>query len=693
MKNSILNRCVRAVRCKRAARTVISCNAVVSEEEPRQNGKNGKRTEEKMATDYGFVRVAAVTPDMRVADVKYNAGRIAEKLEECAKRGVQIAVFPELALSGYTCSDLFLQPLLPAACLQALQTIAEGAKESGVLAFIGLPLVFAGKLYNVAAAVCGGKILAFVPKRHLPNYGEFYEQRQFTAWRESDGQDRECFVTVGAERVPFGGNILLCAENIPDLAVGCEICEDLWSTVPPSCALARQGATVVVNLSASNEVIGKKEYRTMLVQSQSGRCICGYVYASSGIGESTTDAVFGGHCLIAENGTLLAENRLFEKETLLLSEIDVQKLACERRKTTTFETESSVRRVSFSVRPCSMPLNRRFSRTPFVPSDGKELKERADLILAMQANALAKRLRHTGAKCAVVGISGGLDSTLALLVTARAFDIVGRPRKEIVAVTMPGFGTTSRTHDNALRLIDCVGATSREIDITKSVLCHFEDIGQDREKTDVTYENAQARMRTLILMDVANKEGGLVIGTGDLSELALGWCTYNGDHMSMYAVNSSVPKTLVKYLVKAVGTETGGELQTVLEDVLNTEISPELLPPDKSGKIAQKTEDLIGPYELHDFFLYHVVRWGFSPKKVFFLARTSFAGAYDEKTVLKWLKNFYRRFFSQQFKRSCMPDGVKIGSVTLSPRADWRMPSDAQATLWLSELENITLSD
>ena len=641
-----------------------------------------------MSTDYGFVRVAAVTPAMRVADVAYNAARIKEKISECARKGVQIAVFPELALSGYTCSDLFLQPLLLSACLSALQEIAEAEKASGVLAFIGLPLAFGGKLYNVAAAVCGGEILAFIPKANLPDYAEFYERRHFSALPA--GEKAEYFVEVGGKKIPFGGDILLQDANVPDLMVGCEICEDLWGAQPPSSALARQGATLIVNLSASDESIGKREYRSLLVRSQSGRCLCGYVYASAGVGESTTDAVFGGHCMTAENGSLLAEKLPLAREDVLISEIDVQALAYERRRTTTFAPLPAARRILFSVPPCSLPLIRHFPRLPFVPSDERELKERTELILSMQAHALAQRLRHTGAKCAVVGISGGLDSTLALLVCARAFDILKKPRKEIVAITMPGFGTTGRTHDNALRLICCVGATAREIGIGKSVLSHFEDIGQDPAKTDVTYENAQARMRTLILMDVANKEGGLVVGTGDLSELALGWCTYNGDHMSMYAVNSSVPKTLVRYLVSSVAQAEGGEMQAVLDDILHTEISPELLPPDRLGKIAQKTEDLIGPYELHDFFLYYIVRRGFSPEKVFYLAKTSFAGTYDGKTVLKWLKNFYRRFFSQQFKRSCMPDGVKIGSVTLSPRADWRMPSDAQAALWLDALEDIS---
>lgn len=634
---------------------------------------------------YGFVRVAAVTPSVRVADVEYNSERIAEKIGECAQKGVQIAVFPELSLSGYTCSDLFLQSVLLDACRRELQKLIMKTAACKTLCFVGLPLESDNKLYNVAAVFCAGKLLAFVPKKNIPNYGEFYEGRHFSSL--CDGEERAVFWQ--GQKVPLSNRILFRAAEYPALTIGCELCEDLWTATPPSSALVQAGATVIVNLSASNEIVGKKEYRSLLVRSQSGRGICGYVYADCGISESTTDTVFSGHNLIAENGSLLAESALFAGENVLISEIDVEKLSNERRKVNTF----SVRAEGYEILPFSVgdwtgELNRKFSSTPFIPQDESELADRSELIVAMQANALAKRLRHTGAKCAVVGISGGLDSTLALLVTARAFDLIGLDRQKIIAITMPGFGTTGRTHDNALLLIREIGATEREISVTKSVLQHFEDIGHDRTNYDVTYENAQARMRTLILMDVANKEGGLVVGTGDLSEGALGWCTYNGDHMSMYAVNSSVPKTLVKYLVSAVGKLHGGVLQTVLEDILATEISPELLPPDAQGNISQKTEDLVGPYELHDFYLYYAIRWGYSPKKICYLAQCAFDGKYSRETLVFWLKKFYSRFFSQQFKRSCMPDGVKVGSVSLSPRGDWRMPSDAQAALWLKEVES-----
>lgn len=634
--------------------------------------------------NYGFVRVAAVTPRMKVADVDYNVTQIIEKIKECDKKGVQVAVFPELALSGYTCADLFLQPLLLSACLDGLKRIIGECKNISTLCFVGMPLAYKGKLYNVAAVFSKGRLLAFVPKRHLPNYAEFYEQRHFSVL---DEVEEENYVLFDGEYYPISDRILFRCDNFTDLVVGCELCEDLWVPQSPSVKSAQAGATIVVNLSASNEVIGKKEYRTTLVKAQSGKCLCGYVYASCGVGESTTDTVFSGHNLIAENGSILAESKLFEPENITVSEIDVEKISAERRKTSTFTSVKGFKEIGFSAKEYKGELVRTFSRTPFVPAGDAELKERAGLILSMQAHALAKRLKHTNAKTAVIGISGGLDSTLALLVTARAFDIAGKDRKEIIGITMPGFGTTRKTYRNALKMLSCVGATAREVNISQSVLQHFKDIGHDPEKTDVTYENAQARMRTLILMDTANKEGGLVIGTGDLSEFALGWCTYNGDHMSMYAVNSSVPKTLVKYLVAAVGNEEGGELKEVLDSVLNTEISPELLPPDKNGKISQKTEDLIGPYELHDFYLYYAIRWGYQPKKVLYIARQTFAGKYEDETLIKWLKNFYRRFFGQQFKRSCIPDGVKIGSVTLSPRADWRMPSDAQANLWLKEME------
>lgn len=634
---------------------------------------------------YGFVRVAAVTPSMRVADVEYNTEKIAEKIEECAKKGVQIAVFPELSLSGYTCADLFLQPVLLTACRRALQDLIEKTAEYRMLCFVGLPIEADGKLFNAAAVFCAGRLLAFVPKKNIPDYGEFFEGRYFSALQE--GESKQIAWKDGF--VPFGNRILFQSTELPELTVGCELCEDLWTVNPPSSALATAGATLIVNLSASDETIGKKEYRSLLVRAQSGRGICGYVYASCGKDESTTDVLFAGHSLIAEGGSLLAESELFLSENILISEIDVQKLSFERRKVNTFSVRNEgYTTLSFSVSDWTGALTRTFSQMPFVPSDGAELAQRSELIVSMQANALAKRLRHTRAKCAVVGISGGLDSTLALLVCARAFDLIGLNRKGIVAITMPGFGTTGRTHTNALKLIEEIGATAREISVVKSVLQHFEDIGHDREKYDVTYENAQARMRTMILMDVANKEGGLVVGTGDLSEAALGWCTYNGDHMSMYSVNASVPKTLVKYLVASIGQKAGGELQIVLDDILATEISPELLPPDAQGNISQKTEDLVGPYELHDFYLYYALRWGYSPKKICYLAQRAFAGRYDRETIRFWLKKFYSRFFSQQFKRSCMPDGVKVGSVGLSPRGDWRMPSDGTAALWLREIDD-----
>lgn len=638
--------------------------------------------------NYGFVRTAAVTPKMRVADVEYNVQQIIQKIDECAARGVQLAVFPELCISGYTCADLFFQSTLVNACLNGLKEIAVATKDRKILSFVGLPLEYNGKLYNVAAAVSGGKVLAFIPKQNLPNYGEFSEVRYF-ARPTADGVVEVAFDGQTAQQVYFGSHVILQAENFPEFSVGCEICEDMWSLHAPSAHLAQAGANIIVNLSASDEIVGKSNSRILLVNATSSRCVCGYVYATSGIGESTTDALFSGHNLISERGKLLAESPLFEEENLLISEIDVQKLANERKKINTFPpADGSFQTVYFQTQPFADGLIRQFSQTPFIPADKAERKARAELIISIQANALARRLAHIGSKTAVLGISGGLDSTLALLIVARAFDILKKDRKDIIAITMPGFGTTNKTKGNAVKLIEEIGATVREIDVTKSVLQHFEDIGHDKNILDVTYENAQARMRTLILMDVANKEGGILIGTGDLSELALGWCTYNGDHMSMYAVNASVPKTLIKHIVLEIAEKEGGELGDVLCSIVNTEISPELLPPDAKGNILQKTEDLVGPYELHDFYLYYAIRWGFSPKKVLYLAKHAFADKYDEQTLLRWLKNFYGRFFTQQFKRSCSPDGVKVGSVGLSPRSDWHMPSDAQAALWRKELEN-----
>lgn len=637
---------------------------------------------------YGFVKVAAVSPELKVADVKFNTLKIEEEIARQTKEGTEILVFPELCLCGYTCGDLFLQPLLSEACRRALKELSLFTRGISMLIFVGLPMDYMGKLYNCAAALCNGRVLGIVPKTHIPNYSEFYERRYFSPAPNGNIPDYRLWEE---ECTTFGPKQIFADEKNPEVKVACEICEDLWVGMPPSVYAASAGATIIVNLSASDETIGKADYRRMLVKSQSGRNVCAYIYADAGTGESTTDMVFAGHNLIAENASVLSESLPFSKGRAT-AEIDASFLAAERRKLTTFtgtETPSDFIVTKAGFCGDGELTLRKVSKTPFVPQENIQLGERAELILSIQAQGLARRLSHTGAKTAVIGISGGLDSSLALLVSARAFEIFGRDKKNIVAVTMPGFGTTGKTFDNSLKLIECTGASGRTINISESVLKHFEDIGHDRKALDVTYENAQARMRTMILMDIANKTGGLVVGTGDLSELALGWCTYNGDHMSMYAVNSSVPKTLVKHLVRYEGMRKGGELQKVLEAILATEISPELLPPDKEGKIAQKTEDIIGPYELHDFYLYHAIRLGETPKKVYYLAKYAFGKAYDEKTLLKWLKNFYRRFFSQQFKRSCIPDGVKIGSVTLSPRGDWRMPSDASAELWLEELETM----
>ena len=635
---------------------------------------------------YGFVKVAAVSPELKVADVKFNTLKIEEEIARQTKEGTEILVFPELCLCGYTCGDLFLQPLLSEACRRALKELSLFTRGISMLIFVGLPMDYMGKLYNCAAALCNGRVLGIVPKTHIPNYSEFYERRYFSPAPNGNIPDYRLWEE---ECTTFGPKQIFADEKNPEVKVACEICEDLWVGMAPSVYAASAGATIIVNLSASDETIGKADYRRMLVKSQSGRNVCAYIYADAGTGESTTDMVFAGHNLIAENASVLSESLPFSKGRAT-AEIDASFLAAERRKLTTFtgtETPSDFIVTKAGFCGDGELTLRKVSKTPFVPQENIQLGERAELILSIQAQGLARRLSHTGAKTAVIGISGGLDSSLALLVSARAFEILGRDKKNIVAVTMPGFGTTGKTFDNSLKLIECTGASGRTINISESVLKHFEDIGHDRKALDVTYENAQARMRTMILMDIANKTGGLVVGTGDLSELALGWCTYNGDHMSMYAVNSSVPKTLVKHLVRYEGMRKGGELQKVLEAILATEISPELLPPDKEGKIAQKTEDIIGPYELHDFYLYHAIRLGETPKKVYYLAKYAFGKAYDEKTLLKWLKNFYRRFFSQQFKRSCIPDGVKIGSVTLSPRGDWRMPSDATASLWLREID------
>ena len=631
----------------------------------------------------GFVKVAAATPDIRVADVEFNTQNIINAMEEAQKNGAKILVFPELCVTGYTCSDLFDHSVLLKASRKALLEIAENTNDKDMLVFVGAPLEVNGKLYNVAAAMNQGEIIGFTTKTFLPNYGEFYEMRQFTPGPQTVRE-----ITFEGKKIPFGPQILFQAEGKEELVVAAEICEDVWSPVPPSIQAALEGATVIVNCSASDETIGKDTYRRALISGQSARLISGYIYANAGEGESTTDLVFGGHNIIAENGTVLKESSRYVNE-IIYSELDLQRITGERRKNTTFQPldEETLVRVPFTVEETKTFLTRTFPKKPFVPSDEQTRAQRCEEILTIQAMGLKKRLAHTNARTAVVGISGGLDSTLALLVTARAFDMLGRDKKDIIAVTMPCFGTTDRTYQNACEMSKKVGATLIEVPIADAVNVHFRDIGHDPEDHSVTYENCQARERTQVLMDIANKTWGMVIGTGDLSELALGWATYNGDHMSMYGVNASVPKTLVRHLVKYAADDTKDEaLKNVLYDVLDTPVSPELLPP-KDGDIAQKTEDLVGPYELHDFFLYFMLRFGYEPSKIFRIACMTFDGEYDKETIFKWLETFCRRFFSQQFKRSCLPDGPKVGTVALSPRGDWRMPSDACVAVWMKDLE------
>ena len=634
----------------------------------------------------GFVKIAAATPDLRVADCAYNASEIVKQAKQAAAKGAHLVVFPELCLTGYTCGDLFLQRTLLDGALAALDTVRRETAELNAAVVVGLPLVQQGKLFNVAAVLCGGKIEGVVPKQFIPNYSEFYEARHFVS---GAGVPFQTISLLGQDTLFAGGEPLVfqCAD-MPEFTLGVEICEDLWVADPPSTRLAQAGATVIVNLSASDEIIGKASYRRDLVRQQSARLLCAYLYADAGFGESTQDLVFAGHDLIAENGALLAESRLFDRG-VIYADIDVQRLTHERRRMNTFVTEQNPAVAALPVHPGANDLtDRTFPRTPFVPASKALRDERCEEILSLQATGLATRLRHTHAKTAVVGLSGGLDSTLALIVLVHAFDMLGLDRKGILAVTMPCFGTTARTKGNAEKLADAYGVTLETVDIKAAVDQHFSDIGQSKDDLSVTFENGQARMRTLVLMNLANKTGGMVVGTGDLSELALGWATYNGDHMSMYGVNASIPKTLVRYLVAYEADRTMGELSDVLYDVLDTPVSPELLPP-KDGEISQKTEDLVGPYELHDFFLYYMLRFGYPPRKIYRIARKTFAGAYDDATIKKWLVTFIRRFFTQQFKRSCLPDGPKVGTVTLSPRGDWRMPSDACAALWLSEAESL----
>ena len=633
----------------------------------------------------GFVKAAAVTPKIKVADTKYNAELILDMMKESTRQGAKIVVFPELCLTGYTCQDLFLQERLLQGAKDALMKLVKESTSLDAIFFVGLPFEILGKLYNVAAVFSHGEVLGLVPKSYLPNYNEFYEARHFVSGAELATE----VVLPDGSCVPADRDLLFVCEQMPKLRIGVELCEDLWTPNPPSISHALAGASVLVNLSASNELTGKDSYRRELVSGQSARLLAAYIYASAGEGESTHDLVFSGHNIIAENGQILAESKRFG-HGILYSEIDVERLCAQRRRMTTFVTEDQTHtEILFSLKIEETKLTRFIDPAPFVPTDRQNREKRCDEILMIQAMGLKKRLEHTGAN-AVVGISGGLDSTLALLVTVRAFDLCGRDHKGITAVTMPGFGTTDRTYDNAVKLIQSLGAEFVEVDICQAVNVHFSDIGQDPSVHDVTYENSQARERTQILMDIANKKNALVIGTGDLSELALGWATYNGDHMSMYAVNASVPKTLVRHLVRYYAdTCEDKQLSDTLYDVLDTPVSPELLPPE-DGKISQKTEDLVGPYELHDFFLYYMLRQGFSPAKIYRLAKIAFAGTYEDAFILKWLKTFCRRFFAQQFKRSCLPDGPKVGSVAVSPRGDLRMPSDACATLWMEELNTIS---
>ena len=642
--------------------------------------------------NYGFVKVAAAVPLVQVADCFYNIEKIEGLMRQASEKGVQIIAFPELSVTGYTCLDLFAQQTLLNGAEEALLQLVSNTADLDILTIVGVPLRTENRLINAAVVFQKGAIRGVVPKTYLPNYKEFQEQRWFTSATEL----RESTISIGKEEYPMGSHLLFRSGR---LTAGIEICEDLWVPVPPSSLLTMEGANIIFNLSASNELIGKHAYLRSLICQQSARCMAGYVYASSGFGESSTDLVFAGNGIIAENGNLLAESPRFTmEEQLVISEIDIETLQNDRQVNTSFMYGTSglpkekAQVVDFQVRiPDGFSLTRPVDPHPFTPS-GEALKERCEEIFHIQVAGLAKRLVHAHAQTAVVGISGGLDSTLALLVTVMTFDALKMPRGQIIGITMPGFGTTDRTYTNACDLIRSLGVTLKEIPIKEACLQHFRDIDHDPSVHDVTYENSQARERTQLLMDVANQKNGLVIGTGDLSELALGWATYNGDHMSMYGVNGSIPKTLVKYLVEWVANHKVDDASRLtLLDIVDTPISPELIPADENGNIKQKTEDLVGPYELHDFFLYHFLRFGSHPSKIYFLAQKAFAGIYDNATVKKWLYTFFRRFFQQQFKRSCLPDGPKVGSVSLSPRGDWRMPSDAVSRLWLEEIERINI--
>lgn len=634
---------------------------------------------------YGFIRCAAASPALRVADCDYNADQIIKTMHDADEKHVQVLCLPELCLTGYTCGDLFLQDSLLRGAEKALARILQASQGMNMVILAGLPVRYRAKLYNCAAVLCNGVLLGLVPKTHLPNYGEFYEKRHFAPGMETPEP-----ITLARQDTRIGSRQLFACKQMSSFVLGVEVCEDLWAPVPPSCSHALAGATLIANLSASDETIGKAAYRRDLVCGQSARLLCGYLYADASHGESTTDMTFAGHDLIAENGALLAQTVPFSGGAAV-TELDLERIVQERQRNTTFEPSAEgYSTTMFELLTVPLDLTREVAPAPFVPQDAATRAERCELILRIQAEGLAKRMEHTRARCAVVGISGGLDSCLALLVAVRACRLLGLPAGTVAALTMPCFGTTRRTRSNAELLCTALGVHFEEIDITDTVRSHFADIGQDPDTYDVTFENCQARVRTLELMDYANKNGGLVIGTGDLSELALGWATYNGDHMSMYGVNAGVPKTLVRHIVQYVADTCGDEaLQNVLLDILDTPVSPELLPSAEDGAIAQQTEQLVGPYELHDFYLYYVLRFGFGPAKIFHLACRAFDGRYTPETLLQWLKNFYRRFFAQQFKRSCLPDGPKVGSVTLSPRGDWRMPSDASCALWMHELDKI----
>ena len=646
---------------------------------------------------YGFVKTACASPRLKVADCNFNSEQIICAAKDAAKNGASVIVFPELSITGYTCGDLFFQRTLQNASeVQLKRIISETAKLDSLI-FVGLPVPRAEGIYNCAAAIKGGELLALFAKSYLPNYGEFYERRHFTPFQQN--MNTQFIDFAGFEEVPFGTDILIQDEKDSAITIGCELCEDLWVPVPPSSRHILAGATIIANLSGGNEIIGKADYRRSLVKSHSARSLCAYLYANAGLDESTQDMVFAGHNLISENGTLLAESSLFSSETIY-ADIDVERLCQERRRTTsfgfsannnTFNSNYVIVQIKMNVEKTAGEFSRYVDPHPFVPSDKDKRTQRCLEVITLQAQGLAKRLRHINCQSAVIGLSGGLDSTLALLITCRAFDLCGIERSKVTAITMPCFGTTDRTYNNACSLAKECGATLKEVPIADAVRQHFADLGHDESLHDVTYENCQARERTQVLMDYANKTNGIVIGTGDLSELALGWCTYNGDHMSMYGVNSSIPKTLVRYLVQwfaeASEDAKNEKLASVLKDILDTPVSPELLPP-KDGVISQVTEDVVGPYELHDFYLYYLLRFGFSPAKIYFLAQNANL-PYGKDVILKWLKTFYRRFFTQQFKRSCMPDGAKVGTINLSPRGDWRMPSDAVYSAWNEELETL----